>query len=98
MDDIRVAIVAGNVERVADLTRFLVTVASPELLDKEREKLHLPSVIIGRDRDGRQRAEALEACHQVVENVLRLLKGRGIFAAMPIPDGGKLTPTDEEGE
>lgn len=86
----------GNVELVADLTRFLMMVASPELTNTERDALKMPSINIGRDTSGKQRAQALEGCLLTTENILRLLRGRGIYAAAPVPDGGELGENTEQ--
>lgn len=94
LDDMRLCILRGDVLTLADLTRFLLTVASPHIPQKERTELIMPECDIGWDFDGDTSGRVMEDCLTLTERILGCLKKRGIYTLADTPDGGTLGAPD----
>lgn len=89
---------AGDALGVADHLAFMIAIASPKLSPEEMQKLELPAMQEGKDRNGSKQRELFSACMKTLAELLCILSEKGLYAYrdVPIGDATDLAITDPE--
>lgn len=80
INSIRDALERDDALGVANHVALLVAIASPKLKPEELEKLQVPAMPAGRDRDGSHAHALVHECLKILAQVLTHLSDRGIYA------------------
>jgi hypothetical protein len=80
LNAIRQCVAVSDIAGITAQLRLLIAICSPKLTKDDLQKLILPKLEAGRDRDGSKKQKVYEGSMIVLADLLKILSDRGLYS------------------